>query len=697
MLLNALKAVFLIANACMAGMLLWDVGPRMALLVLVLPAVLALAVWRRGWIPAVLACFGAVLPFFGFQSYAVHAQVLHWLVSLVALLCLAANIRDRAGEDRLAAGSGAVGGFGLGPLRLWMLAFVGVMAAGLPLLPVGEFVQAAKNLGFLDFVRMAAYSVARSSLYALAALDRLLLFALLAWELSRLKGGRMLSSLCEGIAAGLCAALAFGLVEFFGAGGTAFAMNDRLSSLFLNPGWFAEYLCVAFPFLFVLGRGRSWPLLSRAALLGVTAAALAAMMLTMARAAWLVFGGLAVGSMVLAMTGWDFFALNYRRMAKGAALGLIAVVVLAAVVYGALAVSRISLLNFPLATMMRQRLERFSESPRPTVFKSGLLIGLESPLTGMGYETYAWHYPRLMASPASSLARNIDPKAEVFEATHNLFIQVFVGGGLLALIAWCLMAGRVFQLELRRHRRRADALSLGMLGALAAFHAFGLFQEMLYVPAVWLLFFIMLAHAMRLEDQEGGWAAPAAARRWTWAVGGVVAAALLLNLAGAGFGGGAREPNGADSAITADKANSTDNAASASDANTADRTVPVYPADLQGLSGPEVVDGYTAMWSCGASSFRLVGEGPWMFTLGCGQPGLETKPVEAVLRTGASFAVRAVFDARHGRQAVLTIPREAGQPGGRVYLQVSRAFYPINAGVKDYRRLGVWIAGPGLP
>jgi len=56
-----------------------------------------------------------------------------------------------------------------------------------------------------------------------------------------------------------------------------------------------------------------------------------------------------------------------------------------------------------------------------------------------------------------------------------------------------------------------------------------------------------------------------------------------------------------------------------------------------------------------------------------------------------------VFDARSGRRATVVVPRGAAKPGDRVYLTVSRVYCPLTAGVKDYRSLGVWIAGPGLP
>jgi O-antigen ligase len=672
--LNTIKILFLTVNTLLSGMLCWEAGGRGRLMVLALPAACAFCLWRGKFTGHLLAVLGAGLVFFGFQSYSLQAQILHYLVSLCVLLVLA---RGRSTPEIRP----------YGPLRLWLLGFVGVMLAGLPLLPLGEFLQAGRELGPLGFARMAAYSVAASSFYALAALDRLVLYSLFAWELSRSRDPDDMENLARGVAASLPAALMFGLVEFFLARGKAFAMNDRLTSLFLNPGWFAEYVCLSFPFLFLLGRKKGKWLLY--AILAVT---LSAMVLTMARAAWLVTGMLAVGCVVAGYGGFDLFALHYRRMVKGVLLGGATALVVALFVYGGLSVTRVSLLNFPLTTMIKQRLERFTETPRPEVFKSGLLVGLESPVSGMGYETYAWHYPHLMRVPASGLAQGISPQAEVFEATHNLFIQIFAGGGALGLLAWLMLAGRAGQLALRRHRRRADAMSLAVIFSLAAFHAFGIFQEMIYIPPVWLLFFVLLAWCLRVEDSDGGWVADFTQRRAVRAVAVCVLLALGVNLANAGF------------AATAARLGLT------AYPSTADQ-------DLQGFSGPETVDGRPVLWSSGASSFKLSGEGPWTFELGLPHPDLAVDPVRVALSSGGTVLAQAVFAgdgtsggagnsegsvgacdsaAIAGRRGTLTIPADAARPGQRIYLSVSRLYFPLVSGLKDHRALGAWVSGPGL-
>ncbi|GAB6039091.1 hypothetical protein JCM15519_36500 [Fundidesulfovibrio butyratiphilus] len=644
---SAAAGAFALTAALPSGVALVDASPRGWILAACAPLLAALFVAVARARAHMLACFGAALPFFGYQSYSMPSQAASFLVAWLVLACLAVNAR----QARQA---------GNGPARLLFAGFVAVLAAGVAFLPWSEFVRDLRVVGPVGFARMFAFSVADSPYYALSSLVRLPLFALLAWELSKQESDRTFKPLFDGVAAGLAAAVAFGLAEYFLARGKAFALNDRLSSLFLNPGWFAEYVCMAFPFLYGLGRGR---MLAKMGLCLAGAACLVAMVLSMARAAWVVFACLGVASAVFWAARFDLFAVGRGRLVRGAAWGAGAVLVLTLGLYGVLAVSKVSLLNFPLATMIAQRVERFTESPRPQVFKSGLLIGAESPTFGLGYETYAWRYRRLMADPGSLLARGMDPKAEVFEATHNYFIQIFAGGGLVALALWLALAWRAYALEAACHRRRADALSLGVLVALTAFHAFGLFQEMTYVPTVWLLTFLLLAHALGLEDTLGGWASP---KRAVWGVRGVAAvvlAALVWNLV----------------------------AAHRLDAR------PGRAAELAGFSAPEVLEGLPARWSLGASRFTPRGQGPWVFTVGCPHPDMGKRPVTVELldQDGPLASVR--FDAHSGHVARLVVDADRARPGRPVWVRVSRLFCPAAAGIKDPRCLGAWIAGPGLP
>ncbi len=81
----------------------------------------------------------------------------------------------------------------------------------------------------------------------------------------------------------------------------------------------------------------------------------------------------------------------------------------------------------PINALLKERVGNFTDSPRPTLFRSGLLIAAESPVFGLGYESYARHYPVLLATSAAWLGRYGDKNAEVFETSHNMYIQLVSG------------------------------------------------------------------------------------------------------------------------------------------------------------------------------------------------------------------------------------------------------------------------------
>ncbi|MFP5240199.1 MAG: hypothetical protein ACLGQW_10245, partial [Acidobacteriota bacterium] len=206
---------------------------------------------------------------------------------------------------------------------------------------------------------------------------------------------------------------------------------------------------------------------------------------------------------------------------------------------------------------------------------------------------------------------------------------------------------------------------------LGAFHLFGFFQEMIYIPAVWLLFFGVLAYCLRLEDEEGGWLAEFTARRCRSLAALAVCLALLANLFNAG------------QAATANRYGLGSYAQAG-------------PVRLQGLSGPEMVEGRTVRWSCGASTWPLAGPGPWTYLVGTPHPDLAAYPVRVELLAGGRTVAQAVLDASTGRRATLTIPEGAAKEGDIVGVRVSRLYFPLQSGIKDHRALGVWIGGPGL-
>jgi len=110
----------------------------------------------------------------------------------------------------------------------------------------------------------------------------------------------------------------------------------------------------------------------------------------------------------------------------------------------------------------------------------------------------------LLAASGTWLGRYGDPAAEVFETSHNMYIQLLSGLGLAGLGLWLAMAGRAGWVLWRRARDVASLPDAAWLLSLAAFHVYAFFQEMFYVPPVLFLLFLPLARAMALEGEGGG-------------------------------------------------------------------------------------------------------------------------------------------------------------------------------------------------
>jgi hypothetical protein len=96
------------------------------------------------------------------------------------------------------------------------------------------------------------------------------------------------------------------------------------------------------------------------------------------------------------------------------------------------------------------------------------------------------------------LAENKHPN--LLQTPHNIFVQVFVSGGVIGLCFWILMAGyavMILTFDLIRNKR---LLNTPVIISIISFHIFGIFQSMQYIPMIWLLIFLSLGYAMTIDD-----------------------------------------------------------------------------------------------------------------------------------------------------------------------------------------------------
>ncbi|WP_300163520.1 O-antigen ligase family protein [Solidesulfovibrio sp.] len=597
----------------------------------------AMAFSARGLRPG-LFLLGFSLFLFGTQAYVYPAVVLSLAVDGAALALAWRN----AGRD----------GPGTGCCGALLAALAALVLASTLLLPWGRFLVELRLFGPIEFFAAMAFSPADAPAYGLACAWRLAVFAVLARELARLDAPGAFQGLCRGLAGGLLTAIVFGLYEHFQ--GDHYLLHYRFTSLFANPGWFAEYAAIAAPYLLLPLSRRD--LAGRALVAASLALCGAALVLTLARAGWI------AGALTFAAAAWLYFrpgplarfSRSYGHLPTLAAAGAL----LVGMSFWASG-KELAAVSRPINALLAERVGNFTDSPRPGLFKAGLCIAAERPVFGMGFETYARHYPVLLATPGAWLHRHGDPGAEVFETSHNMYVQLVSGLGLAGLALWLAMAGRAGWLLWRRARDFASLPDAAMLLSLAAFHVYAFFQEMFYVPAVWFLLFVPLARAMALEGRS---ARPGRAARllglaaWALAGAGAVSYALDAGLAATAARLGLPDWRGPGQELVFEG---------------------FYPAE----AGP---DGRTFRWSAGAGTLLVAAGGDGVtLTLAAPVPGEAAVYSDAGLLGTVSLG--AVPTTRR-----FALPAGEGGRAKPLYLLPGRTYLPqAVTGAADPRRLGL--------
>ena len=622
-LLVVLPGIALPATVLLEGPLLFKGA------VLVVPFAIGLAVWLPSLTAFALFTLGVSLLFCCVQQYMLPVRLLDLAVAWFALFL---GIRNR--RNMLECTASVQG-------RLFCL-FPLLALASIIVPCFAEAAQAYTATGWQGFSRLLAGSTAATPLYALSACLRLALYAVFVLALAAEKSDRLFKALFSGVAAGTVLSAVAGLPPYILSGGVRNAMEGRFSSFTPNPGWYSQYACLAFPFLVWGIRRRTQ---SRMLIWILAACFSVVMAVTMTRAAWLVAGALMLIEGFWPGNGRPSRQGAFGTIAKG--LGMAGVVLAAGVLaYAFFASGSKKVADEVLAEKMADRVVNFTKSPRMDIIVGALAIGAEHPFTGFGYETYALRYRQLTHSPGR-LAEMIPADAQAYEATHNFYLQLFTGLGLIGLAAWLALAG-FCAVRLWRGARSGDGFARAALLALAAFHAFGLFQEMIYVAPIWLLGLALPGVALSRSAGSG-------ARLGVWPM--AVQLVLMATF-------GAQRPQPA-------------------------RVSAQMP---QGLFPVEEIGGAAASWSVGTASFLLMGEGPWEVEVGAPGPLLSGSGVRTEIRS-AKGTTLASTDLRAGAHASarLTIPASAAKAGDRVYLHADRVFFPLAMGSPDTRILGPYV------
>ncbi|KON76858.1 O-antigen ligase family protein [Leptospira kirschneri] len=115
--------------------------------------------------------------------------------------------------------------------------------------------------------------------------------------------------------------------------------------------------------------------------------------------------------------------------------------------------------------------ERFSH------FSSGMKLGIEKLLLGGGFESYGWYNECCLSS---------DIRASTYHTTHNQYLQIFSGLGMMGVVLYSLLWCFLFYELLKSERRGRSTLVVSVLfSSVAAVFVYSFFQEWFYLRSVY--------------------------------------------------------------------------------------------------------------------------------------------------------------------------------------------------------------------
>ena len=233
-------------------------------------------------------------------------------------------------------------------------------------------------------------------------------------------------------------------------------MQFRLQSTFGHPGWFAEFVSVTIPFVFIPFLGKSRSIFWKSGLLVTLIVFAMALILAKSRAGWITY------PLALVMC-WFFVYLfspanrdedmsiklkrsTWLKILISVPMTLVISFAIILKLFGTTGVSKseleeamgdqqVQVAKTVHGSLKHRFMNLFRAKDRLWIWEYGLDIGAESPIAGMGYEAFGWHRGILGEIPNSYLGRNNAPLLTA-STSHNLFLQIFVSGGFFGLILW---------------------------------------------------------------------------------------------------------------------------------------------------------------------------------------------------------------------------------------------------------------------
>jgi len=470
---------------------------------IILPAVLVIIAgfyinFRPKHLGSMLFVFGLSFPLYGSRSFSINSQMFELLL---AILCLTFFFLNKGGRNTKRLNKQIV--------YLFLLYSV-LSALSLLLLPIQNLFEIFSLWDIYSMTGLLLNSTPDTYFYSLTAVNRLVLFLIFIFQLSKMVNAEDLyKHLFIGIAVGCVLAMLFGLIEYY----DLFSLNWmrpnyrkislRLQSTFENPGWFAEYVIVTIPFTFDGFFGKRKSHLMIFFLFSILILCAVVLVFTKSRASWIIYLFILICffTILCRINAQNNLGLRLKKIGIIKILISAPLIILISLFIGNHFISKY--IGFSEKKKIKSRFDQLmkpADAPRLKIWRDTLHLSKENIFFGMGYESFRWHSGVLNEVTESDFAKHRAKDDKLLETPHNFFLQLLLSGGLAGIFIWIVLTGYVLLLLYYDFIENRHELNISVILSIITFHMYGMFQSMQYIPMIWFLIFLNFGYAMVINE-----------------------------------------------------------------------------------------------------------------------------------------------------------------------------------------------------
>lgn len=448
------------------------------------------------YLKVLLFLFGFSFFLFGFGSIDIQSRIFELIVTCVGTTLFFINKRKKTKN-------------GLNEkLSILILCYVCLSVFSLLLMPVRQIVRDLWFFGFPDSFYYLFISPPYGFYYPVAMVIQLMLFTVLAIQLSEGDDRNItFNYLFSGILSGAVFCAFIGLLDFYGIVPLAWyrfgttVTPGVLHSTFQNRDVFGEYVLTAIPFAmigFMSKRNGMW---WKTFLFGCLVICEIALILSGGRTGWVAYPLILFFcwslSYFIKEGRFEISHFRWRDFAKIAISVPVTIIISLVLVFYIL----IPLSDNGTSVNVTNQIDRIRElhsGGRDVTWRQGFYVGMESPVYGVGYESFLWHANSLIKTPGSHLKKYCGESIPLDDSPHNVLISAFVNGGIVGLCFWLLIVGYAVIILTADLIKNRSLLNLPVIISIISFHLFGMAQSMQVIPMIWLL--LNLGYALTVDD-----------------------------------------------------------------------------------------------------------------------------------------------------------------------------------------------------